>query len=144
MRCPPSEQLNYDLYRELLETAEEGLPFGDDPLPFRGVVPANRWMPINQMGGIQQGAAETLATMPHAKPSRTMKTFWRGWRRCPHVVDQTSGLLQEGLKRGYTPPKFMMRDVPKQIADLIPADPMKSALLEPFTEFPAQLSSNGT
>src|SRR5206468_1724487 len=26
--------------------------------------------------------------------------------------------------------------VPKQIADLIPADPMASALLQPFTEFP--------
>ena len=33
-----------------------------------------------------------------------------------------------------------MRDVPKQIADLIPADPMASALLQPFTEFPSAFS----
>jgi uncharacterized protein (DUF885 family) len=33
-----------------------------------------------------------------------------------------------------------MRDVPKQIADLIPADPMASALLQPFTEFPSAIS----
>src|SRR5260370_22185560 len=39
---PPSEQLNFDLYHELLETAVEGLPFGDDPMPFRGVTPGNR------------------------------------------------------------------------------------------------------
>src|SRR5712692_268590 len=31
----------------------------------------------------------------------------------------------------------MLRDIPKQIADLIPADPMGSPLLEPFTEFSA-------
>src|SRR4029077_8564009 len=66
---PSREQLNFDLYHELLETAVQGLPFGDDPMPFRGVTPANRWMPVNQMGGIQQGAAETLATMPYQKPS---------------------------------------------------------------------------
>jgi len=52
------------------------------------------------------------------------------------AVEQNLILLQEGLKKGYTPPKLMLRDVPKQIADLIPADPLASALLEPFTEFP--------
>lgn len=34
-----------------------------------------------------------------------------------------------------------MRDVPKQITDLIPADPLKSALLEPFTEFPPSFAA---
>jgi uncharacterized protein (DUF885 family) len=51
---PAGEQLNYDLYRGLLETAEEGLAYGDDPLPFRNVVPGNFWLPLNQMGGVQQ------------------------------------------------------------------------------------------
>jgi uncharacterized protein (DUF885 family) len=32
-----------------------------------------------------------------------------------------------------------MRDVPKQIADLVPEDPLKSALLDPFNEFPANI-----
>src|ERR1700687_2253111 len=48
---PVEEQLNYDLYRELLETAAERLQYGDDPMPSRDVVPANFWMPITQMGG---------------------------------------------------------------------------------------------
>ena len=47
------------------------------------------------------------------------------------VVDQTIAFMQEGVKRGYTPPKITLRDVPKQILDLIPDDPMKSALLQP-------------
>ena len=137
---PSSEQLNFDLYRELLETAVQGLPFGDDPMPFRGVTPANRWMPVNQMDGIQQGAAETLATMPHEKLSDYEDIIAR-LQALPAVVDQTSGNLQEGLKRGYTPPKITMRDVPKQITDLIPLDPLTSALLEPFTEFPPNFTA---
>ena len=133
---PAEEQLNYDLYRELLETAEEGLQYGDYPAPFRDVVPGNSWMPITQMGGIQQGAAETISTMPH----RTVADYEDILARLdalPKNVEQTLVLLQEGVKKGYTPPKLMMRDVPKQIADLIPADAMASPLLEPFTEFPA-------
>jgi uncharacterized protein (DUF885 family) len=136
---PPSERLNFDLYHELLETAVQGLPFGDDPMPFRGVTPGNRWMPVNQMGGIQQGAAETLATMPHEKLSDYEDIIAR-LEALPAAVDQTLGNLQQGLKRGYTPPKITMRDVPKQITDLIPEDPLKSALLEPFTEFPPGFS----
>jgi uncharacterized protein (DUF885 family) len=66
---PAREQINYDLYRELLETSVEGLPYGDDPLPFRNVVPGNRWMPLTQMGGIQQDAAGTLASAPKEKVS---------------------------------------------------------------------------
>ena len=58
---PVSEQLNYDLYRGLLETAEEGLQHGNDPSPFASVVPGNLWMSMDQMGGIQQGAASVLA-----------------------------------------------------------------------------------
>jgi uncharacterized protein (DUF885 family) len=137
---PPGERLNFDLYRELLETTVEGLPFGDDPMPFRGVTPANRWMPVSQMGGIQQGAAETLATMPREKLSDYEDVIAR-LEALPAAVEQTINSLQEGLKRGYTPPKITMRDVPKQIADLIPADSLKSALLEPFTEFPASFSA---
>jgi uncharacterized protein (DUF885 family) len=133
---PAEEKLNYDLYRELLETAEEGLQYGDDPLPFRNVVPGNVWMPVTQMGGIQQDAAAILANMPR----RTVADYEDILARLealPKSVEQNLVLLQEGLKRGYTPPKLMLRDVPKQIADLIPAAPPASALLEPFTEFPA-------
>ena len=53
----------------------------------------------------------------------------------PKTVDQNLVLLQEGLKKGYTPPKLMLRDLPKQISDLIPSDPLASPLLEPFTRF---------
>ena len=132
---PTAERLNYDLYLELLQTAQEGLQYGDDPIPFRNVVPHNLWIPLNQMGGIQQGAAETLEVTPHQTVEGYENILAR-LRALPPVVEQQIALMQEGLKRGYTPPKITMRDVPKQIADLIPSDPVASALLQPFKEFP--------
>jgi uncharacterized protein (DUF885 family) len=137
---PAREQINYDLYRELLGTSVEGLPYGDDPLPFRNVVPGNRWMPLTQMGGIQQDAAGTLASAPKEKVSDYEDILAR-LEALPAAVNQNLEMLGEGLKRGYTPAKITMRDVPQQIADLIPGEPLKSALLEPFTEFPSSISA---
>jgi uncharacterized protein (DUF885 family) len=133
---PASERMNYDLYRELLQTAEEGLQYGDDANPFRGVVPDNLWMPMNQMGGVQQGAASTLATMPRKTVGDYEDILARLAKLPKHVEDELA-LLQAGVKNGYTPPRIAVRDLPKQVADLIPADPMKSALLQAFHEFPA-------
>jgi uncharacterized protein (DUF885 family) len=132
---PSSEQLNFDLYLELLETATEGLQYGDEPYPFRGVTPFNLRMPLNQMGGIQQDAADTLAMQPHQTVA-DYETILKRLVALPVAVDQQLALLQDGLKRGYTPPKIVLRDLPKQIADLTPADPLASPLLQPFTEFP--------
>ena len=136
---PAEEQLNYDLYRELLQTAVEGLQYGDDPAPFRDVVPGNLWMPITQMGGIQQGSASTLADMPHQTVPDYEDIVAR-LEALPRNVEQNIALLRVGLKKGYTPPKLMLRDVPQQISGLIPADPLASPLLQPFTEFPPGIS----
>jgi uncharacterized protein (DUF885 family) len=138
---PAGEQLSYDLYRELLETAEEGLTYGDDSMPFRSVVPRNLWMPINQMEGIQQSAAETLENAPHRTPADYDVILAR-LLALPASVDQQIALLQKGLAAGYTPPKIALRDLPKQIEDLIAGKPAKSPLLQPFTEFPADFPPN--
>jgi len=139
---PKDEQLNYDLYLELLSTAEEGLQYGDDPLPFRNVVPQNLWMPITQMGGVQQGAAQTIASMPNRNVADYEDILAR-LEALPAYVAQQQALLVEGLRRGYTPPQLMLRDLPKQISDLVPGDPLASALLQPFTEFPTAISESG-
>jgi len=133
---PAGEQLNFDLYLELLETANEGLQYGDDPFPFRSVVPRSLWMPLNQMGGLQQEAPETLAMQPHQTVA-DYETLLKRLAALPAAVNQQQVLLRDGLKRGYTQPKIALRDLPKQIADLTPADPLTSPLLQAFSEFPA-------
>jgi uncharacterized protein (DUF885 family) len=136
---PESEKLNFDLYSQLLEASDEGLKYGDDPFPFRFVVPHSLWMPVNQMEGVQQGAADALENTPHHNVGE-YEIILQRMKALPAYVDQQTELMKEGLKRGYTPPKITLRDLPKQIADLIPADPIASALLQPFTEFPSSIS----
>ncbi len=131
---PASEQLNYDLYMKVLKASEESLQYGGSPMHITG----NRWIPVTQMDGVQQGPASLLALMPHQTVSDYEDILAR-LESLPDVVDQTMALMKEGVPRGYTPPKITMRDVPKQVEDLIPADPMESALLEPFKEFPASI-----
>lgn len=133
---PVSERLNYDLYLEMLEITEEGVGIGDDPMPLRNVVPHSLLMPMNQMEGIQQAAPDLIAQMPHGSVSDYEDVLAR-LEALPKWVDQNIALLQEGQKKGYTPPKLMLRDVPKQIVDVIPADPLQSPLLVLFTQFPA-------
>src|SRR5688572_33038485 len=38
---PSSSHLDFDLYRDLLHTAVDGLQFQNDAIPFRGVIPHN-------------------------------------------------------------------------------------------------------
>src|SRR6202790_2211509 len=90
------------------------------------------------MSGVQQGAAETIATMPNRSVADYEDILAR-LEALPSYVEQQQALMEEGLKRGYTPPKLVLRDVPKQIADLIPADQLASALLEPFKSFPVEI-----
>ncbi len=127
---PEVEKLNYDLYARFLADIEEGTQYGDD------AGGGSLLMPLNQRDGIQQSAAEILALMPHETVADYEDMLAR-LEALPVAVEQTLALLQDGLKRGYTPPKITLRDVPKQVADLIPSEPMASALLEPFTAFPA-------
>lgn len=131
---PGNEQLNYDLYLKNLEASEQSLQYGGEPLR----VTADRWIPMTQMGGVQQDPAALLAIMPHRTVSDYEDILAR-LETLPVVVEQSLARMQEGLKRGYTPPKITMRDVPKQVADLIPADPLQSALLQPLKEFPASI-----
>ena len=138
---PPAEQLDYDLYSELLRTSEEGLAYGDDPMPFRNVVPGSLWMPLNQMSGVQQGAAETMASQPRQTVADYDDILAR-LAALPKNVDEQLALLEAARARGVTPPKITMRDVPQQIADLVPEDPMKSALLEAFTGFPSGIPAD--
>jgi len=58
------DQVNYDLYQDLLETAVKGLEFHNDAVPIKGVNPHNLMMPVNQMEGVQQDIPRTFAMMP--------------------------------------------------------------------------------
>jgi uncharacterized protein (DUF885 family) len=135
---PGEEQLNYDLYRKLLESAIEGLRFHDDALPFAAVIPHNLYSPVSQIGGVQQDVPRVIALMPTERASDYQDIVSR-LEAVAALVDQTISLMQEGLRHGWTPPKITLRDVQRQVESEIVADPMASPMLSAFQRFPAAI-----
>jgi uncharacterized protein (DUF885 family) len=121
-RLNAPDQLSYDIFKRGNEESIEGMRFPGDLLQ------------ITQMGGPQYSAS-TIDRMPAATVKDYTDIIAR-LRALPAVVDQTIALLDSGVKRGVTPPRITLRDVPVQVTNLIPEDPLKSALLAPFTRFP--------
>ena len=131
----PDDQLNYDLYQDLLQTAVEGLRFHNDAMPLRFVTAANLMMPVNQMGGVQQDVPRLIDAMPAATKQdyENMIARLQGVRA---LVDQMIALMERGLAAGYTPPAAVMRNEPDQAAAHVVADPSQSPLLDAFRRFP--------
>ncbi len=124
----PSDQLSYDIFRRGVEEFIEGTRFPGDVLQ------------ITQLGG-PQTSASIIGSMPAATVKDYTDIIAR-LRALPTVVDQTIALLDSGVKLGVTPPRITLRDLPGQVKDLIPEDPLKSALLTPFTSFPVGIAES--
>lgn len=135
------DQLNLDLYRNLLENAIRGLDFHNDALPIAGEVPHNLFMPLNQMEGVQQDVPRTIASMP-AGTREDYEHLVARLQRVGALVDQTIALMEQGLSAGMTPPQVTLRDVPGQIKALIVADPMKSPMLAALSAWPASVAES--
>ena len=138
-KLSPEEQLNFDLYRKLLENALAGLRFHDDDNPFASVVPGNLYIPITQMDGLPRGVPAMIAMMQAARP-KDYEDILARLNSIPTVVDQTIALMKEGMGHGWVPPRIAMRDVPKQVENQIVADPLKSPLLSAFGKYPATIA----
>jgi uncharacterized protein (DUF885 family) len=117
------DQLHHDLFRRGVEEALEGRRFKGE------------YMPINQMQGVQQNVAQTIAMMRVAATPDYEDVVAR-LHGVPHLIDQTITLLEKGLETRITPPRVTLRDVPQQILNQVVEDPAASPLLRPFARFP--------
>ncbi len=137
-QLPASEQLNYDLYREQLELTIEGLKYHGDAFPLQTEFPGSLYMPLSQMGGVQQYIPDVIAqmSMENASDYRDLIARLNG---IPAEIDQNIALMKIGMAQGWTPPKITMRDVAQQAGAQIVSDPMTSPLLAAFKNFPASI-----
>ncbi|MFL5486937.1 MAG: DUF885 domain-containing protein [Gemmatimonadaceae bacterium] len=125
-RLNDPDRLSYDIFRRGIEEAIEGQRFPAELLQ------------VTQRDGPQY-AASTIGSMPTATVKDYTDIIAR-LRALPAVVDQTVALLDSGLKRGITPPRITLRDVPAQMTNLIPEEADESALLSPFSRFPVGIA----
>ena len=117
-----ADRLSYDVFAWQLERSVERQKY-------------NEWQrPLSQRGGIQtaEGIAEVL-------PFRNGDDY-RDWIKrlegIPTLVEQTTGLMREGLAAGNTPPRVLMERVPGQIESQLVDDPTDSPFYKPFTRMP--------
>lgn len=126
-RLRPADQLSFDIFRRGVDESIEGTRYPTDLLQ------------ITQIDGPQY-LANTLARMP-ARSVRDYEDIIARIGKIPLVVDQVVVLLDSGLKRGVTPPRITLRDVPAQLLGLIPDSALASPLLEPFTRVPESIGA---
>ncbi len=133
---------------ETLKTVPTSALTGDDPLNkelfrrmYQQSVEAYDWglqyLPITQRDGVQT-AAETTELIQFS----TVKDYTNWLARLDGLgtyVDQTIGLMREGMRRGLVQPKVIMQRVPDQIAKQIVADPTTSPFYAPFRTMPAAI-----
>jgi uncharacterized protein (DUF885 family) len=124
-----ADQVHYDLFRRNLEEALEGRRFKGE------------YMPVTQMGGVQQNVAQYLMLMPYFQRSHFEDAIAR-LEAVPTLVDQTIGLLDKGMGTGITPPRVTLRDVPDQVRNQLVDDPLASAMLRPFQAFPTSIDAS--
>lgn len=122
-----NDALNYDLFLRDTKLGIEGTKFPDELIA------------ISQLGGVQQGIAQTLVQNPTTSVAAYENILAR-LRAAPVLIQQNLDLLKRGIAAGVTEPKITLREVPQQILNVIPDDPLKSAVLRPFTEFPLTIS----
>jgi uncharacterized protein (DUF885 family) len=119
----PPDQLNFDLFQRGVDEALEGRRFKGE------------YMPVSQMGGVQQDLARVIAfTRPRTVAD--YEAVVARLRGIPTVLEQTIVLMEKGLEAGLTPPRITLRDVPQQIGNQIVEDPRASPFLLHFQQLP--------
>ena len=124
-RLSESDQLSFDVFKRNAVENVEGTRFPAELLA------------VTQRDGPQYASA-VIARMPGVTAADYEHILSR-LAALPRVVEETFVLLDSGARVGVTPPRVTLRDVPAQIERLVPEDPMRSALLEPFTRMPATI-----
>ena len=92
-------------------------------------------MPINQQNGIHT----SLADLPLSVPLDSVEhyeDYVARLKQIPRVFNQTTEVLQAGMKDNLMPPKFLLEKLPVQCQGIIEADPF----LLPTKKYPASIS----
>ncbi len=124
----PSDQLNHTLFSHLLEDEMAEIGFH----PYR--------MPISRSAGFHLMFPDIFEVMPFETVDDYEKYIAR-LMAFPRYTQENIGLMREGLRTGYLPPRCTLMDLDKQLTAQIVADPRQSPLHQPFSHIPAHFKS---
>lgn len=122
-----ADALNHDLFRRQLENAIDGHQF------------KSYLMPMSQRGGVQslESTAETL----RLANVQDYEDWLARMTQIENVIEQTTDLLEEGLRTGYMPPRILMERIPNQIGSQLVEDPELSPFFAAFESMPDSIGA---
>jgi uncharacterized protein (DUF885 family) len=118
-----ADQLNYDIYANLLDTAIAGQRF-----------PTER-IPVQHDGG-PHTVAEQMLQVVQFRAEKDYRDWLARLRGYPAFLAQNTALMRAGLDSGWTAPKAIMQRLPAQISAQIVDAPERSAFYRPFLAMP--------
>ena len=113
------DQLNLDLFLFQLRGEIRGQAFPGE------------LMPVDAMNGVHSTLSQVLAAMPLGKAEQ-VDDYLARLHGIPALLAQTRSLMQEGLRKGVTPPRSTLQKVVAQIHALHPPKAEDSPLLRPL------------
>jgi uncharacterized protein (DUF885 family) len=128
-RLTSAEQVSYDLARRRFEIEVEGERFhGLDPFynDYLLVGPMHNRI-MAGLGLIAYASAETVED--YERMLARLRAF-------PRLVEQGIARLEEGARRGITPPRVTLRRVPDGVLNALADETLESPWLEPFQRIP--------
>ncbi len=120
---PAGEQLNYELFRRLLQDRVDRFQFNGHLMPF------------SQRRGVQ-----TLHTLTSQLPLTTVQDY-DDWiarlDKLDELLEQTMDLAERGRREGFTSPRVLMERIPAQIESQRVDNAADSPFFRPFADLPA-------
>jgi len=117
-----ADKINYDLFKYRYERRVNAYPF-------HGYLLA-----LNQLDGIQ--LSSSLTRTLRFQSQADYESFVKRLETFGASMDQTIGLLREGLREKITQPRVVMRRIPHQIAAQIVSSAAESRYYDPFRKMP--------
>ncbi len=121
------DQLNYDLFRHLVENEIAEIGFN-----------AHR-LPISRTAGFHLMFPDVFQLMPFDN-SQDYANYVARLEAFKQYVDENIELMRLGIRTGFIPPRCTLTDLDLQLKAQIVTDPTESVLYQPFRHFPAQIS----
>jgi uncharacterized protein (DUF885 family) len=125
----PSDQLNYELFRHLLDDEIAELSFHAYRLP------------ISRCAGFHILLPDMFQLMPFEQV-QDYENYISRLAAFSRYSSQNIDLMREGLQTGFLPPHCTLTDIDKQLKAQIVSDPQASAFYQPFMHFPASVDES--
>ena len=101
---------------------------------------SDSWLQVTTSDGPHSDFQSLAKTMPF-RNARDYDNYLKRLEALPRLIEQTTQILQTGMKSGWMPPRVSMVRAPGQITPFTVADVTASPLYGPFKQFPSSMSA---